>query len=314
MGNAKRSLEATQFPMPKILVVDDEPRVVQAFRLVLEANGHEVIAASSKEAGEKAAIEHRPDLMTVDVSMPEGTEGFDLVAKIRRMEDPVLSAVPIIMVTGIHQTEYLGYYPDQAEGASALGGRLPVQGWLDKPTPADSLIEAVETALSRERQDRAGAGPERVAVSGEVCGPWLLLLAAAEDKSLDHAKLMNGAFLLTQALQERGMSSSYAFEPGPYGPFSRQVCSDLDALLAAGLIERQKAGHSVGIPTYHVSSEGRRRAEELRGELKAGWAAYLTDLRGWLDRQTFSTLWRHISKRYPEYTHAAILPDGLGEG
>jgi CheY-like chemotaxis protein len=90
--------------MAKILVVDDDPKICGAVRLALEANGHEVATASSKEEAEAVVVEYKPDLMLVDVMMPEGTEGFHLVWKIRQIEDEAVKGVPIVMVTGIHQT------------------------------------------------------------------------------------------------------------------------------------------------------------------------------------------------------------------
>lgn len=133
--------------MAKILVVDDEPKVVQALRLALEASGHEVVAAGSKEEAEAAAVDSKPDLMIVDVMMPKGTEGFHLVWKMRQMEDESLRNVPIIMATGIHQTTNLRFYPDESDGTYKPGEYLPVQGWLDKPVQVDDLLKVVNQAL-----------------------------------------------------------------------------------------------------------------------------------------------------------------------
>jgi CheY-like chemotaxis protein len=80
--------------MAKILVVDDEPNVARAMKLALETNGHEVVTAGSKEEAETAAVDSKPELMIVDVMMPEGTEGFHLVWKMRQMEDKSLRGVP----------------------------------------------------------------------------------------------------------------------------------------------------------------------------------------------------------------------------
>lgn len=133
--------------MAKVLVVDDEPKVAQAVQLALQANGHEVVLAHSKEDGEAAALEHKPDLMIVDVMMPEGTEGFHLVWKMRQMEDDSLKNVPIIMATGIHQTTNLRFYPDQTDGTYQPGEYLPVQAWLDKPVQVEDLIKTVDEVL-----------------------------------------------------------------------------------------------------------------------------------------------------------------------
>jgi CheY-like chemotaxis protein len=133
--------------MAKILVVDDDPNVSRAFQLALEANGHDVVIAGSKEEAEAAAVDCKPDLMIVDVMMPEGTEGFHLVWKIRQMEAESVRGVPIIMATGIHQTTKLRFYPDQTDGTYKPGEYLPVQAWLDKPVQVDELLDTVNQVL-----------------------------------------------------------------------------------------------------------------------------------------------------------------------
>ena len=136
--------------MAKILVVDDDANIRKAVQLALETNGHEVRAAASKEEGEAAAVDFRPELMIVDVMMPEGTEGFHLVWKMRQMEDEGLKNVPIIMVTGIHQTTHLRFYPDQTDGTYKPGEYLPVQGWLDKPVGVEKLLATIKQVLGDE--------------------------------------------------------------------------------------------------------------------------------------------------------------------
>lgn len=133
--------------MAKILVVDDEPRITGAVRLALEASGHEVVTAGSKEEAEAVVVDCKPDLMIVDVMMPEGTEGFHLVWKIRQMSDEAVRGVPIVMATGIHQTTKLRFYPDQSDGTYQPGEYLPVQAWLDKPIKVDDLLETVDRVL-----------------------------------------------------------------------------------------------------------------------------------------------------------------------
>ena len=133
--------------MAKILVVDDDPSIVRVVQLALQAKGHEVLTANSREEGEAAAVAGKPDLMIVDVMMPEGTEGFHLVWKIRQAKDERLRDVPIIMSTGIHSTTNIRFYPDETDGTYAPGEFLPVQAWLDKPVHVEKLLEKVTQLL-----------------------------------------------------------------------------------------------------------------------------------------------------------------------
>ena len=133
--------------MAKILVVDDDPSIVRVVQLALQAKGHEVLTANSREEGEAAAVAGNPDLMIVDVMMPEGTEGFHLVWKIRQAKDEKLRDVPIIMSTGIHSTTNIRFYPDETDGTYAPGEFLPVQAWLDKPVHVEKLLKKVTQLL-----------------------------------------------------------------------------------------------------------------------------------------------------------------------
>ncbi len=90
-----------------------------------------------------AAVANKPDVMILDVMMPEGTEGFHLVWKLRQMEDPAVREVPIIMATGIHATTKLRFYPEQSDGTYQPSKFLPVQDWIDKPVKVEELARVV---------------------------------------------------------------------------------------------------------------------------------------------------------------------------
>ena len=138
----------------KVLVVDDDPDVVEASRLVLEASGYQVVAAGgAEEALEKASAE-RPDVILLDVMMPEGTEGFHVVWALRRHEDPQLRDVPIIILTAIHDRTKLRFYPEQTDGTYEPGAYLPVQDFVDKPIDSADLVQRIQRVLAaRGRQD-----------------------------------------------------------------------------------------------------------------------------------------------------------------
>lgn len=124
----------------KILIVDDDPDMVESMRLILESRGYETSSASSAEEGLTSARAQRPDLVLLDVMMPDGIEGFHFVWNLRQDPDPALSGTPIIVVTAIHERSQVQFYPDTGDGAYEPGEYLPVQDFVDKPVqPADLL-------------------------------------------------------------------------------------------------------------------------------------------------------------------------------
>lgn len=134
--------------MAKILLVDDDPKVLRSVEIALQTAGHEVCTAAGPEEALELASQCFPDLMVVDVMMPEGTEGFHLVWRTRNLEDERLSKVPIIMATGIHEQTELRFYPDRTDGTYTPGEFLPIQGWLDKPIKVEQLRTMVEDVLA----------------------------------------------------------------------------------------------------------------------------------------------------------------------
>jgi CheY-like chemotaxis protein len=129
--------------MARILMIDDDPDVVMATRIPLEANGHEVYAASSGQEGLDKLQEVNPDLIILDVMMDTATEGFQLSLILRdRSPDAEYAAyrdVPILMLTSVHTTTELRFAPDE--------DYLPVDAFLDKSADPEQVIAKVEELL-----------------------------------------------------------------------------------------------------------------------------------------------------------------------
>ncbi len=131
----------------RILVVDDDPDIVEAIRLVLEANSYRVLTSRGAEEGLACARDEKPDLILLDIMMPEGTEGFQFVWELRADKNPAVKATPIIVLTAIHGTTELRFYPDQGDGTYKEGEYLPVQGFIDKPVEPRTLLAQVSKVL-----------------------------------------------------------------------------------------------------------------------------------------------------------------------
>ncbi|MGH2767603.1 MAG: response regulator, partial [Actinomycetota bacterium] len=81
----------------KILLVEDDPSVRQLLRVILEVEGYGIVEAKDGHEGLEKAGETRPDLMILDLMMPE-VDGENVIAKLR--SEPALAALPVIVVSG----------------------------------------------------------------------------------------------------------------------------------------------------------------------------------------------------------------------
>jgi CheY-like chemotaxis protein len=133
----------------KILVVDDDPDMVESIKLILESETYGVVTAGSAEEGFAQLEAEKPDLILLDVMMPEGTEGFQFVWKLRNQYGEDLSGTPVVIVTAIHDHTRLRLYPEQQDGTYEAGEYLPVQGFIDKPVTPAQLLDTVRKVLSK---------------------------------------------------------------------------------------------------------------------------------------------------------------------
>ena len=133
--------------MAKILIVDDDPDIVEAMRMPLEANHYQVVSASSAKEGLQKILKERPDLVILDVMMETTTEGFHFAYKLRSEapDSPYkdFSKLPILMITAIHRVTPFSFSPRTDEGF------LPVEDIIEKPIEHRVLLEKVSHLLKK---------------------------------------------------------------------------------------------------------------------------------------------------------------------
>jgi two-component system alkaline phosphatase synthesis response regulator PhoP len=133
--------------MRTILVVDDEPRIVQIARDYLVRAGFRVLTAGDGGSALLTVRSARPDLVVLDLALPDG-DGLDVTRSLRRESD-----VPIIMLTA------------RADEADRLVGlELGADDYIVKPFSPKELVARVRAVL--RRWDGARAGTEIVRVGG----------------------------------------------------------------------------------------------------------------------------------------------------
>jgi len=129
----------------RILVTDDEPDFVAFVSAILEDNGAQVLTAHDGEEAFQTARREKPDLVTLDITMPglSGSEIFELFRK-----DKELNGVPICIITGKPELRKLIYERSVA----------PPEGYLDKPITEDALLMNVRRILDLRAERRSAAG------------------------------------------------------------------------------------------------------------------------------------------------------------
>lgn len=142
----------------KVLVVDDDPDIVDYLRHILEKHAYNVVAAADAEEAMHKVETEKPDLIILDIMMPKGTEGFHFTWRLRARSEPEYRNIPIIVLTAIHDTTNLKFYPDARDGVYGPGEFLPVEGFLDKPVGEEDLLQEVERVLRvvGQNADRSG--------------------------------------------------------------------------------------------------------------------------------------------------------------
>jgi CheY-like chemotaxis protein len=133
----------------KILVTDDEPDFLTFLTAVLEDNGATVIKASSGDEAIKLALEEKPDLITLDLSMPgksgipdlitldlsmPGKSGIETFEDLRKNEDT--SSIPVCIITGKPEMRKLIYERPVAP-----------EGYVDKPVDEEGILVNVRKTL-----------------------------------------------------------------------------------------------------------------------------------------------------------------------
>ena len=134
----------------KILIVDDDPDIVESLSLVLGQQGYTTVGAGNPEEGMGKVHSERPDLIVLDVMMPSGSEGFHFVWDLRKDPDPACRDLPVIMLTAVHESSSEKFYPDQSDGVYQPHEYLPVQAFFDKPVPFDELVAEVKRLLQEK--------------------------------------------------------------------------------------------------------------------------------------------------------------------
>jgi two-component system alkaline phosphatase synthesis response regulator PhoP len=132
-----------------VLVVDDEPHIVEVVHDYLKQAGYRVLTARDGQTALTLARHERPSLIVLDLMLPGGMDGLDVCRSVRR--DPVLADVPIIMLTA--RTE---------ETDRLIGLELGADDYVTKPFSPREVVARVRAVLRRVRRDGPPSGVMRI--------------------------------------------------------------------------------------------------------------------------------------------------------
>jgi CheY-like chemotaxis protein len=122
----------------KILIIDDDVDTLRLVGLMLQRQGYEISAASNGTQGLAKALEERPDLILLDVMMPD-MDGYEVARRLRK--NPVTVNVPILMFTAKTQLD-----------DKVAGFEVGADDYLTKPTHPTELQAHVKALLARSAQ------------------------------------------------------------------------------------------------------------------------------------------------------------------
>lgn len=125
-----------------ILIVDDDPDITEAMKVVLENGGYSVSSARDSEEAMERIKAAKPSLVILDVMMNTSQEGFTLSRELKR--HPKYKDIPILMLTAVKERTGLDF-----KAAAGDESWLPVDEYLDKPVKPDVLLETVGSLLKK---------------------------------------------------------------------------------------------------------------------------------------------------------------------
>ncbi|MFA6471630.1 MAG: response regulator [Candidatus Latescibacterota bacterium] len=125
-----------------ILIVDDDPDIIEQLTIIIKSEGYEVVAAGGQEEAEKTLMAVKPDLAVIDLMMEEMDSGFVLAHEIKKL----YPGTPVILLTSVKSATGLSFAaasPDQQSWIKA-------DRFLDKPVRPEQLKNELSRLLNHD--------------------------------------------------------------------------------------------------------------------------------------------------------------------
>ena len=140
--------------MPKkIMIVDDDPDNISIISLIVEDNGYTSVSANNGKEGVELAKKEKPDLITLDLIMPEQS-GIVMFQELKK--DPDLCNIPVVIISGASEVtgvDLKNFIFKQAAGdekmveTSGMGKYSAPNAFVEKPVNPDELVKIINDLL-----------------------------------------------------------------------------------------------------------------------------------------------------------------------
>ena len=127
--------------MAKILIVDDDPDLVEAVTMILESKDYDVVGAYGGIEGLEKAKKEEPDLIVLDVMMPD-KDGYAVCKELKA--DPKYRKIPILLLTAV-----VSQVPKTSRWTHQMGLETEADDYIDKPVEPAELVKRIEVLLGR---------------------------------------------------------------------------------------------------------------------------------------------------------------------
>jgi two-component system alkaline phosphatase synthesis response regulator PhoP len=124
----------------KILLVDDDPDLVEAVSTILESKGYAVAKAYGGVEGLKKVKTENPDLIVLDVMMPD-KDGYEVCKELKA--DKKYRSIPVLLLTAVVSNIPTTKYTHQ------MGRDTEADDYMDKPVEPDELVKRIEVLISK---------------------------------------------------------------------------------------------------------------------------------------------------------------------
>jgi DNA-binding response OmpR family regulator len=130
----------------RVLVVDDDPIILELLVLNLELEGHDVVTASDGRQALDRAQDADPDLVLLDIMMPE-IDGFEVCERLRA--DPATASLPVVFLSArAHEADLV------------RGTKVGADAYVTKPFDPMELMELIARLHGARERERAGGAAD----------------------------------------------------------------------------------------------------------------------------------------------------------